>query len=159
MKYLLYVLLLIPFFSNSQIVISKYGKVIYFNSREDIKSERTRIARYIDSVLPKSFNYYVLLDIGIIRNEPVYELGFDNLYGDSEYNDIYKPIAWDYSTIGLRICLYNDSIDQTQIIKLLTYGIDNIHKLKKFRDKQLKKDFYDRQSLTLSASKIKKILK
>jgi len=152
-----------PKSAESQIVIKRLDKVIFFNSNPLLEVQRESIAKdvnqYIKDYCSNCDLPYILLDIGLSEDSTQYQLGYDNIYGSSVYNDIYRPEAWDYTTLGIRINVYNKgtTIDRNAVIILLDYALRHTSELMAMRTDAIKKDFYDRpNNITLEYPELKK---
>lgn len=162
-KYLLFITLLFSLNSFSQVIIHQTGYVFYFkgDSINNIKKESlaAKINKKMAAVRKKD-KQFVYLDIVFRSDSNYYAVSFDNLYGDGIYNDVYNRKAWDYKNIALQLSAYTttDKLNEEAIMKLLDYGISHRKKLLKQREREMRKDFYDREKPAMNIKRLEETL-
>jgi hypothetical protein len=149
--------------SNSQTILNEVGNVIYLGSDPGLENKKVELSKLCNSLIEKYYKDkeipYILLDINVSDDTTYCELGYDNIYGTSINNDIYKPNTWDQTLLGIRVKICDSTISSNSVLKLLEYGISHIESLKKSRKKSMKLGFYDRPgSASLSDKEIKDLL-
>ena len=139
--------------------------ITYLDSDDSVKSERIKkISKQCNCFIKKNYpgikTLSVLLDIEDCSDTTYYQLGYDNIYGNSVYNDIYKPKTYDFQNLGIRIKACSKTVKLENVLKLLDHGLRNVEALKKMRTKAMGLDYYDRpKNITLKAATINGILK
>ena len=144
-------------------------KVAYMDVEDTLKSRQLHdIAKmcscYIQNFYPRIKLPEILLDMEQSKDTVYYQLGYDNIYGNSidtsADDDIRQPQTWDYTTLGIRIKSCSPQINKEIILKLLDYGINHVNELKALRKEAGKLDYYDRpDNITLKRRVIKRILR
>ncbi len=149
----------------SQTIITTVGKVIFFDNKDSLKSKQLHeIAKLCDCYIQKFYSGVklpnILLDVEQSKDTAYYQLGYDNIYGNSIDNDVYERKTNDYTNLGIRIKSCSADINEESILKLLDYGINHEQELKTIRLKEIKLDYYDRsKNITLKEKTISQILK
>lgn len=136
------------------LTLTQVGNVVYI---ENNFPNMSRLAFRCDAISDK---HYILLDIGRdSTTEDNYKLAYDNIYGTSINNDIYKPQTWDQNIIGIYIKIHKKDLKEEEVMKMVRYGISNYIQLKRRYHRMLKKGFYDRDSPSISRVEIERIIK
>jgi hypothetical protein len=150
--------------SFSQPVITTIGKIIFVDSPDSSDSKALhRIAKVCNRYLKK---YYfderlplVLLDVQVTKDTSYWQLGYDNLYGNSVERGIAQHKSYGTTILGVRIKSAHTAIDPEAILKLFEYGIDHEDELKDLWTRALKLDYFERpKGVSLSKNQISRIL-
>ena len=122
----------------AQTLVTEMGPIMYFNSLDSTKSAiLNRVARRCNCILrfiDSTHLVHLKLDLAISTDTIVYQLGYDNLYGnyftlpDTAARTVAGMI---YADAGLYIKVRDTVINETHILQLLTYGIGNYKGVKK----------------------------
>lgn len=142
-KVLLLIVMVVPVLKSStaQTIVTEMGKVTYYNSLDtSVSSVYNKVAWlcncYLRANYPKS-PILVKLDMEISKDTIYYQVGYDNLYGNSGFPDStgsgQSPGGNIYFDTGLRIKACDTAINKENILKLLDYGIQHYEELKTIR--------------------------
>lgn len=149
--------------ANAQAVITRINNIVYIESSASQQAQQQKLAmlcnQYVQQHYTKGEAPLVLLDIQQSTASPCYQLGYDNIYGTSINNEIYKPQTSDHTNLGIRIKICDKAISEQTVLKLLQYGLEHLYKLKQDRENMLKLDFYDRaDNITVNKKTINRII-
>jgi hypothetical protein len=143
--------------------ITTIDKIIFLDYRDTIDSkpvhETAKICdSYIQTYYATAKFPYILLDIEQSNDTTYYQLGYDNIFGNSIFFPNQK--IWFNSTLGIRIKACGKNINASNILKLLDYGLNHISDLKKIRDNAIKLSYNDKPDhVTIKRKLINRILK
>ncbi len=142
-KVLLLTVMVVPVLKSStaQTIITEMDKVTYYNSLDtSVSSVYNKVASlcncYLRANYPKSL-VLVKLDMEISKDTVYYQVGYDNLYGNSGFPDSTGASQTTgvniYFDTGLRIKACDTAINKENILKLLDYGVQHYEELKTMR--------------------------
>ncbi len=146
-KVLLLIVMIVPGLQKlaAQTIITEMDKVTYYNSLDtNVSSVYNKVAWlcncYMRANYPKS-PVLVKLDMEISKDTVYYQVGYDNLNGNSGFPDSagasQNPSGAIYFDTGLRIKACDTAINKENILKLLDYGILHYDQLKVMRTEVL----------------------
>ena len=129
----------------AQTIITEMDKVTYYNSLDtSIGSVFNKIAWLCNCYMRKNYPQspvLVKLDMELSKDTMYYELGYDNLYGNSGFPDTtgsgQNPSDKIYFDTGLRIKACDTAMNGEYILKLLDYGLQHYEQLKVMRAEAL----------------------
>lgn len=131
--------------AHAQTIITEMDKITYYNSLDtSVSATFNKIAWLCNCYLLKNYpksTIPVKLDMEISKDTAYYEVGFDNLYGNSGFPDTTgqgeNPADKIYFDTGLRIKACDTVINKEYILKLLDYGLQHYNELKIMRQEAL----------------------
>jgi len=146
-KLLLIIVTVIPVMlhTSAQTIITEMDKVTYYNSLDtSVSAAFNKIAWLCNCYLLKNYpksTVSIKLDMEISKDTTYYEVGFDNLYGNSGFPDTtgqgQNPADKIYFDTGLRIKACDTALNKEYILKLLDYGLQHYEELKIVRQETL----------------------
>ncbi|MBS1566759.1 MAG: hypothetical protein JST39_20410 [Bacteroidetes bacterium] len=131
--------------AGAQTIITEMDKVTYYNSLDtSISSVFNQLAWLCNCYMLRNYpklSIPVKLDMELSRDSVSYEVGFDNLYGNSGFPDTTgqgeNPADRIYFDTGLRIRACDTVINKEYLLKLLDYGLQHYEELKTMRQEVL----------------------
>jgi len=146
-KLLLIIVAVIPvaLHTSAQTIITEMDKVTYYNSLDtSVSAAFNKIAWLCNCYILKNYprtTLQVKLDMEVSKDTVYYEVGYDNLYGNSGFPDTtgsgQNPADKIYFDTGIRIKACDTALNKEYILKLLDYGLQHAEELKTFRAEAL----------------------
>ncbi|HSC39850.1 MAG TPA: hypothetical protein VLD19_18335 [Chitinophagaceae bacterium] len=130
---------------SAQTIITEMDRVTYYNSLDtSVSAVFNKIAWLCNCYLLKNYPkspVQIKLDMELSKDTMYYEVGYDNLYGNSGFPDTtgggQNPADKIYFDLGLRIKACDTAISKENILRLLDYGMLHYEQLQTMRAEAL----------------------